>query len=192
MVCVLALYLIREYLCWPDTEFCSRKNGTCLRENVVIMGVIPTFLSILVLSGLLIDDWYGWASLVTRLQQAFRCQQEEDNGDIEIQDMSSNQNNNNEQTVSLRLSFNFSFVNLCNFYKVHVKALAMLVALLVFAVICVFTAMTNYFGLLEGESLFLKFVAAVFGCAMVPTIWVLNNNTMKNKVKHVLCFKCCK
>ena len=111
MVCVLALYLIREYLCWPDTEFCSRKNGTCLREKVVIMGVIPTFSSILVLFGFLIDDWYGWASLVTRLQQAFRCQQDEDNGDMELQDMS-NQNNNNEQTVSLRLSFNLSSVSL--------------------------------------------------------------------------------
>ena len=76
--------------------------------------------------------------------------------------------------------------------KVHVKPLAMLVALLLFGVVCLFTVMTNYFGLLEGESLFLKFVAVVFGCAMVPTIWVINNNTMKKKVKHVLCCNCSK
>ena len=110
MACVLGLYLIREYLCWPQTEFCSLKNGTCLREKIFIMAMIPTFSCTIVLLGLLVEDWYGWASLVTRIRQLLTGQ----NGDevIELQNM--NGQNNEEQTVGhleLRFHMNIFMMN---------------------------------------------------------------------------------
>ena len=117
---VVGSYLLREYLCWPENDFCSLANGICLRSWIVIMAGPPIAIALVALagilvesfsssnsfsnmliSGLLVEDWYGWTELVGKLHGICQCQSgqvapDAEGGDIELQNMNFN---NQQQTV---------------------------------------------------------------------------------------------
>ena len=57
----------------------------------------------------------------------------------------------------------------------------MLGALVAFCICGGFVVLMNFLGLLEGETLYLKFIPVLFGSVAVPIIWVFNNEQMKKK-----------
>ena len=113
---VLGCYAIREYLCWPANEFCSESNGRCLRLKMIPFFGIPLFLALTVLVFLLVDGWYGWAKLFTRIQEIFSGQDSVE----EIIEMQQNMNaqdvNINSQTVRQAIIYQeSSFLKLSKF-----------------------------------------------------------------------------
>ena len=57
----------------------------------------------------------------------------------------------------------------------------MLGTLVAFCICCGFVLLMNRLKLLEGETLYLKFLPVLFGSMTVPIIWVFNNEQMKKK-----------
>ena len=101
---VIGSYAVREYICWPESDFCSLTNSQCLRSQIVWMGGLPIALASLVLVGLLVDDWYGWGPLFARIKGVFKCPEGQvapAEGDIELQDMNMDHANNNHPTVNM-------------------------------------------------------------------------------------------
>ena len=80
--------------------------------------------------------------------------------------------------------YTFSFPISLFVIQVHVKSLAMLSALVAFCLCAGFVPLMNFYDLLEGELLYLKFLPPLVGSMVVPIIWVFHNEQMKEKVKE--------
>ena len=108
LIIVVGSYMLREFLCWQENDFCSLDNSQCLRSKIVWIAGPPIALECLALVGLLVDDCYGWGALFARFQGIFKCpggQVAPAEGDIELDNMNVNNaaaNNNQGQTVRMK------------------------------------------------------------------------------------------